>query len=828
VVFGRKGDFSAKQSGNSTDITTMKHRCANLIALAAAVLPLAWPQASSGPSPSPASLTFSYTVNSTALPAAAKLTISLPTTASSANVISVSPSYPPGTPDAQVGWLTVAPSSGHAPLALSVVANPTSLPPGSYNATLSVTTNPNVGSTSVSVTLSVANPQANLVVNPGLTTANFTPASGTTPDTLSFAYTTGAAWTGPASELDVSTNGGIIPFNVTAANAAASGSGGKGSTPVWLRVALGPLGASGQPGLQTSGVAVAGSSVPISVSLDQTSVQSLLPGSYGGTITFAATSAANGSHLVSVNLIVSAGAPAVSSIFPTSITQAPAVNPLVTINGLNFFSTSVVTLAAAGAPQNNQCTQNGTPVQVSSQLLSQTAMTATINNAQTLFANPGSWCICVTNPAPPNAPGQPPACTPTPNPPAQPFDYTFMVISNSQIAVTSVLNAASYQPAAKQVGTNPDPVMAGQTSIAPGEIVSIFGRNLGPVTPLPATPGATPAILTSSAPLTATLNTSGLLTTLQFTVAGASGSTNVTVNFAADPNVANNESLANIVAHINGVANTAGLGISVASLQTVLGSNYIALTSPASGAAAAIKVTDNAAARLLNLTAGNGDVTAAGAALGFPYQLNNIQLAFQFTNTQTSALTTVYAPIIMIANNQINAMAPFGVAGGIGGTATLVVQNGASSATFPNLVVVNENPGIFTLSGQGSGQAAVLNYDAASGSYTVNSSKNTAPRGSTVVIFATGLGTLQPPGLADGVAAAVADKVGDPVQVTIGGQPCVVTYAGTSPGSIGGLAQINAIVPPTVATGQAVPITIAGGSAQTARQSQSGVTLAVK
>jgi uncharacterized protein (TIGR03437 family) len=806
----------------------MTHRCANLIALAVVVLPSAWPQTPSGPSASPTSLTFNYTVNSTTLPAAAKLTVSLPTTASAATAITVSPTYPPGTPDTQAGWLTVAPSSGHAPLALSVITNPTSLPPGSYNATLSVTTAPNVGNLSIPVTLSIANPPANLVVNPGLSTSNFTPASGSSPDTLSFTYTTGAAWNVSASELDVSTNGGIIPFNVTVANAAGAASGGGTSTPVWLRVALGPVGASGQPGLQTSGVAVAGSSVPISVSLDQTSVQSLLPGSYGGTVTFAATTATNGSHLVSVNLVISAGAPAVTSIFPTSITQGPAVNPLITINGQNFFSTSVVTLAPAGAPTNNQCTQSGTPVQVSSQLLSQTAMAATVNNAQTLFASPGSWCVCVTNPAPPNAPGQPPACAPTPNPPSQPIDYTFTVASNSQVTVSSVLNAASYQQTTKQVGTNPDPVVAGQTSIAPGEIISIFGRNLGPATPLPATPGATPAILTSSPPLPATLNTSALLTTLQFTVTGASGSTNVTANFAADGNAAANESLANVVAFINSVTNTAGLGSSVASLQTVPGSNYITLTSPTQGPAAGIKVTDNAAAQLLNFTAGKGDVTATGAVMGFPYQLNNIQVAFQFINTQTSALTTLYAPIIMIASNQINAMVPFGVASGIGGNATLVVENGASSATFANLVLVNENPGIFTLSGQGTGQAAVLNYAAGSGSYTVNSSKNTAPRGSTIVIFATGLGTLQPPGLADGVAAAAADKVADPVQVTLAGQPCVVTYAGTSPGSIGGLAQINAIVPPTVATGQAVSMTIAGGSALTARQSQTGVTLAVK
>jgi uncharacterized protein (TIGR03437 family) len=804
----------------------MKHRCANLIVLAAVALPSAWSQASSGPSATPASLTFNYTVNSTTLPASAPLTVSLPSTASSSTVISVVSTYPAGTPPTQT-WLTVAPAKGHAPLKLTVVANPTSLPPGGYSATLSVTTNPNVGSLSISVTLSVSNPPANLVVNPGVATSNFTPASGSTPDTLSFTYTTGAPWNAPASELDVSTTGGTIPFNVTAANAAGSGSGGSATTPVWLRVFPGPVTASGQPTLQTSGVANTGSSVPITVSLDQTSVQSLLPGSYGSTVTFAANSAINGSHLVAVNLVVSAGPPVLFSIFPTSLVQAPIVNPMISINGQNFFSTSVVTIAPAGVVDavNNVCTQNGAPTQLSSQLLSQTAMTATVSNAQTLFAKPGTWCVCVTNPAPPNAPGQPAACAPTPNPPAQPIDYTFNVISSSTIAVSSVLNAASYQQSAKQSGTNADPVVVGQTSIAPGEIVSIFGQNLGPSTPLPATPGATPAILTSSAPLAGILSTSTLGTTLQFTVSG----TGVTVNFAGDLKASNNEAPADIAAYINSVTKAAGLVGNVASVQMVLGSNYITLTSPATGSAATITMKDNAAAQLLKLTSGNGDVQASGADLAFPFQLNNIQVAFQFTDKTSGLVTTLYAPLIMVSSNQVNAMVPSGVAGGIGGgSATLVIQNNGSSASFANIALVNENPGIFTLSGQGSGQAAVLNYDAASGSYTINSSKNTASRGSTIVIFATGLGTLQPPGLADGVAAPAADKVSDPVQVTIAGQPCVVTYAGTSPGSLGGLTQINAIVPPTVATGQAVSVTLAGGTAQTARQSQGGVTLAVK
>ena len=190
MVFGRKGDFAAKQSANSTDITAMKHRCANLIAVAVVALPPAWSQASSGLSASPATLTFNYTVNSATLPASAKLTVSLPKTASAATVISASPTYPVGTPAGQIGWLTVAPSFGSGPsLPLTVLANPTGLPPGSYTANLSVTTNPNAGNLSVPVTLSISNPPASLVVSPGLTTSNFTPASGSTLDTLSFTYT---------------------------------------------------------------------------------------------------------------------------------------------------------------------------------------------------------------------------------------------------------------------------------------------------------------------------------------------------------------------------------------------------------------------------------------------------------------------------------------------------------------------------------------------------------------------------------------------------------------------------------------------------------------
>ena len=102
-----------------------------------------------------------------------------------------------------------------------------------------------------------------------------------------------------------------------------------------------------------------------------------------------------------------------------------------------------------------------------------------------------------------------------------------------------------------------------------------------------------------------------------------------------------------------------------------------------SGAAASIVVKDKA---------GKGDVPANGAALAFPFQLANIQVAFQFTNATSGLLTTLWAPIIMVSSNQVNAMVPSGVAAGIGGgSATLVVQT--TLRLFANIALSMRTPG---------------------------------------------------------------------------------------------------------------------------------------
>jgi uncharacterized protein (TIGR03437 family) len=623
---------------------------------------------STGPTVTPSSLSFTYQVNSTTFPAPGKLTATLPAATTTLPISVVVSSAP-------VGWLTVTPDSGHSPLAMTVTVNPTSLTPGSYSGTITINTVP-AGSNPavVAVTLSISNPPSTLLVTSNST--NYAAASsGSAPPSLTFTYTTGATATSPtSSQLDVASNGDIIPFNVTA-----SASGGAKGSPVWLRVA-----GSGQlANLTTSGVALSGSYVPITVTLDMATVSTLNPGSYSGLITVAATSTINGSATVAVNLIVSAGAPQLDSIFPSSVIAGPAVDPVVTVYGDNFFATSVVTLQQASNP----------PITLTSTLLSRKVMQATIKAAYLTSA--GAWTLAVTNPAPPNNPSQ---AAPT---------TTFTVTSPTAPGITSVVNAGSYLSTAIHTGTGANPVAVGAVSVSPREIISIFGKNLGPTT--------------------------------------------VTTNTASG-------------------------------------------TPPVYG-------------------------TTAGS----------VQVWFDYTGNTGGMIP---APIIMTSSNQVNCIVPIELAaviGTAGPNALILVQNGMNLTAAYNLTVVAADPGVFTFGGLGQGQGAVLNFDNTSGSYVINASKAAAPKGSTISVYATGLGDLATPTIGSGeVVSTAIGLAANTVRVDIDGQPAVVTYSGTSPGAVAGLVQINAIVPPTVRTGAAIPLTVSVGSAAASRRSQPGVTIAVK
>jgi hypothetical protein len=122
---------------------------------------------------------------------------------------------------------------------------------------------------------------------------------------------------------------------------------------------------------------------------------------------------------------------------------------------------------------------------------------------------------------------------------------------------------------------------------------------------------------------------------------------------------------------------------------------------------------------------------------------------------------------------------------------------------------VGSQPGLFTLSGEGCGQAAALNIRA-DGSVSVNSASNSAAPGDYVALFGTGLGfsSTQP---ADGAGATGPA----PIETASGlmldeSLTPMLAYAGLAP-TLPGVDQINFRVPAATRNGCAVPVSASAG-----------------
>ncbi|MCX6632635.1 MAG: hypothetical protein NTW28_33950 [Candidatus Solibacter sp.] len=178
----------------------------------------------------------------------------------------------------------------------------------------------------------------------------------------------------------------------------------------------------------------------------------------------------------------------------------------------------------------------------------------------------------------------------------------------------------------------------------------------------------------------------------------------------------------------------------------------------------------------------------------------------------------VPAPIIYASAGQTSVMVPYGVAGRT--TTTIVVEySGVQSAPLTYNVVLAA-PGIYTLNQQGTGPGAVLNQDGV----TVNGLTNPEKRGNVIAIYMTGEGQTSPQGADGAIIPAVVSALKKPqlpVTVTIGGVDAVVQYAGSAPGLISGVMQVNVTIPLTTQTGTQ-PVVVTVGTAK----SQSGASAA--
>lgn len=173
------------------------------------------------------------------------------------------------------------------------------------------------------------------------------------------------------------------------------------------------------------------------------------------------------------------------------------------------------------------------------------------------------------------------------------------------------------------------------------------------------------------------------------------------------------------------------------------------------------------------------------------------------------------APVLWAGSDQLNAQIPYGVVGLDTAVVEVWVNDRLHSSS--TLQIRPAAPGLFTLSG-GTGQAIALNQDG-----SLNSPVNPAARGSVVVLYATGEGQTDPPGIEGAPAGMPLPRPVLPVEVRIGGLPAEILYAGCAPGFTG-LMQINVRIPPGFipAGNLRVELFIGGAS------SQPGVAIAVR
>jgi uncharacterized protein (TIGR03437 family) len=137
------------------------------------------------------------------------------------------------------------------------------------------------------------------------------------------------------------------------------------------------------------------------------------------------------------------------------------------------------------------------------------------------------------------------------------------------------------------------------------------------------------------------------------------------------------------------------------------------------------------------------DTPQAAAGLPLPHQLGGVKVKFN----------GIEAPLFYVSPNQLNVQVPYGLTGY---SASMVIERTTGGVTKTSAAVpvgvANGAPGVFTLSGSGTGRGAITHAD-----YSLVTDDNPATSGETLIAWGTGLGTADQP-LTEGEAAQFASS----------------------------------------------------------------------
>jgi uncharacterized protein (TIGR03437 family) len=233
----------------------------------------------------------------------------------------------------------------------------------------------------------------------------------------------------------------------------------------------------------------------------------------------------------------------------------------------------------------------------------------------------------------------------------------------------------------------------------------------------------------------------------------------------------------------------------------------------------------NAASGMTGAISPGENITIFGTGIG-PASLVTLQVgtngkvSTNIGNTQVMFDGTVAAPVIYASATQTSVMVPYEIAGRAT-TSITVVYSGVSSAPLTYNVVPSV-PGIYSQNLSGTGPGAILNSDGK----TVNGPTTPAAAGLQVSVYMTGEGVTTPQAITGGVAPINSSGLETPVlgvTATVGGKAAKVTYAGSAPGIVYGVMQVNLEIP-TGLTAGVQPLVISLGGTPT----QSGLTVQVQ
>lgn len=218
---------------------------------------------------------------------------------------------------------------------------------------------------------------------------------------------------------------------------------------------------------------------------------------------------------------------------------------------------------------------------------------------------------------------------------------------------------------------------------------------------------------------------------------------------------------------------------------------------PAMGSGAAVNGASLAAGQPLTPGSlasvfGSNLATTTGSASSVPLPL--------ILAESSVSMNDAIAPLFFAAPDQINFQVPWELTGFPQASFSVTVNGATGTPQTVNLAAYN--PGIFMAGGA---QGVILAGN------VLADANNPVPRGGTLVIYCTGLGTVSnTPATGTAALSSPLSLTLATASVQIGNVPATVTFSGLAPGLVG-VYQVNAVVPPDAPKGPSVPLVLSIG-----------------